>query len=123
MSDTALPADWTTAQPYEHWKTVRESACPVVATPGGNLDPRTGYQVTDWQSVESVLRDVETFSSSINAEHIGQYMGDLILALDGVEHRKYRRSSSTGTTPSCARPSTGSSTRSRRRAAAISWPT
>ena len=37
-----------------------------------------------------MLRDPETFSSSINGEHIGQYMGDLILALDGVEHRKYR---------------------------------
>jgi len=37
-----------------------------------------------------VLRDPETFSSSINSQHIGQFMGDLILALDGVEHRKYR---------------------------------
>ena len=90
MSDTALPVDWTTAQPYEHWQAVRESGCPVVATPGNNFDPRTGYQVTDWQHVENVLRDADTFSSSINGEHIGQYMGDLILALDGVEHRKYR---------------------------------
>jgi cytochrome P450 len=90
MSDTALPVDWTTAQPYEQWKAVRESGCPVVATPGSNFDPRTGYQVTDWQHVESVLRDPDTYSSSINGEHIGQYMGDLILALDGIEHRKYR---------------------------------
>jgi len=90
VSDTALPVDWTTAQPYEHWQAVRESGCPVVATPGNNFDPRTGYQVTDWQHVENVLRDADTFSSSINGEHIGQYMGDLILALDGVEHRKYR---------------------------------
>ena len=37
-----------------------------------------------------MLRDGETFSSSINGEHIGQFMGDLILAMDGVEHRKYR---------------------------------
>jgi len=36
------------------------------------------------------LRDPETFSSSINSQHIGQFMGDLILASDGVEHRKYR---------------------------------
>ena len=37
-----------------------------------------------------MLRDDKTFSSSINAEHIGQFMGDLILAMDGDEHRKYR---------------------------------
>ena len=37
-----------------------------------------------------MLRDGETFSSSINAEHIGQFMGDLILAMDGDEHRTYR---------------------------------
>ena len=37
-----------------------------------------------------MLRDGETFSSSINAEHIGQFMGDLILAMDGAEHRQYR---------------------------------
>ena len=37
-----------------------------------------------------MLRDGETFSSSINAEHIGQFMGELILAMDGKEHRAYR---------------------------------
>ena len=37
-----------------------------------------------------MLRDDTTFSSSINADHIGQFMGDLILALNGEEHRKYR---------------------------------
>ena len=44
----------------------------------------------DWDDVEQVLRDGQTFSSSINAEHIGQFMGELILAMDGKEHRKYR---------------------------------
>ena len=34
-----------------------------------------------------MLRDDKTFSSSINAEHIGQFMGDLILAMNGEEHR------------------------------------
>lgn len=89
MSDTRLPVDWTTAQPYEQWRSVRESGCPVVET-AGSFDARNGYQVTDWEHVENVLRDPETFSSSINGEHIGQFMGDLILALDGIEHRKYR---------------------------------
>ena len=38
----------------------------------------------------TVLRDGATFSSTINAEHIGQFMGELILAMDGKEHRSYR---------------------------------
>jgi cytochrome P450 len=87
--DAPLPVDWTTAQPYEEWRAARESGCPVVET-ASPFGPGVGYQVTDWEHVEGVLRDPETFSSSINGEHIGQYMGDLILALDGVEHRKYR---------------------------------
>jgi cytochrome P450 len=90
MSETKLPVEWTTAQPYEQWREARESGCPVVETPAGTLGQVPGYMVTDWQHVESVLRDPETFSSSINHEHIGQFMGDLIVALDGVEHRKYR---------------------------------
>ena len=89
-SESALPVDWTTAQPYEQWRALRESGCPVVETAGSDFAPRNGYQITDYEHVESVLRDAETFSSSINGEHIGQFMGDLILALDGIEHRKYR---------------------------------
>ena len=89
-SGSALPVDWTQAQPYEQWRVARESGCPLIETAPGDIAARSGYQVTDWQSVENVLRDSETFSSSINGEHIGQFMGDLILALDGVEHRKYR---------------------------------
>jgi acyl-CoA reductase-like NAD-dependent aldehyde dehydrogenase len=46
--------------------------------------------VTRYKDAEAVLRDPDTFSSSINAEHIGQFMGDLILAMNGEEHRKYR---------------------------------
>ena len=90
MSETALPVGWTTAQPYAEWRVARESECPVVESPGTSWDSRVTYQVTDWEHVEQVLRDAETFSSSINSEHIGQYMGDLILALDGPEHRRYR---------------------------------
>ncbi len=43
-----------------------------------------------YADAERVLRDWETFSSSINGEVIGQYMGDLILAMNGKEHRQYR---------------------------------
>jgi cytochrome P450 len=46
--------------------------------------------VTRFADVEGVLRDGQRFSSSVNAEHIGQYMGELILAMDGQQHRSYR---------------------------------
>src|SRR5437773_4685699 len=39
---------------------------------------------------DSVLCDDKTCSTSINRDHIGQFMGDLILAMNGEEHRKYR---------------------------------
>jgi cytochrome P450 len=82
--------DFETAQPYSVWARAREE-CPVIPASGMNMGVGgTTYQVTRWDDVEHVLRDPETFSSSINAEHIGQYMGDLILAMDGKEHRSYR---------------------------------
>ena len=62
----------------------------MIAGGGMSLGPTTTYQVTRYHDAEQVLRDGETFSSSINAEHIGQFMGDLILAMDGNEHRQYR---------------------------------
>ena len=94
MTDVApkfdYPAmDFETAQPYPVWERAR-AECPVVPTRGTMGMDRMTYQVTRWDDVEHVLRDGETFSSSINAEHIGQYMGDLILAMDGKEHRTYR---------------------------------
>jgi cytochrome P450 len=89
-AEAGLPIDWLHAQPYEEWAEARASGCPVLAKRGANGDPRTSYQVASYQGVESVLRDGELFSSTINAEHIGQFMGELILAMDGQEHRKYR---------------------------------
>jgi cytochrome P450 len=82
--------DFFHAQPYPDWDAARRSECPVIANVGSDRDPRTTYQVTRYKDAERVLRDGETFSSTINAEHIGQFMGDLILALDGAEHRQYR---------------------------------
>lgn len=96
MAEVARPVfefpemDFETAQPYPVWARARQE-CPVIPTNGVSLGVhRMTYQVTRWDDVERVLRDPETFSSSINAEHIGQYMGDLILAMDGQEHRAYR---------------------------------
>jgi cytochrome P450 len=49
------------------------------------------YQVVRHEDCERVLRDSETFSSSINGEVIGRFMGDLILAMDGRQHGQYRK--------------------------------
>jgi cytochrome P450 len=84
------PIDFFHGQPYESWAEARRGECPVVATKSGMYGPKTSYQITRFKDAETVLRDAEIFSSSINAEHIGQFMGDLILAMNGDEHRKYR---------------------------------
>lgn len=87
---TVIDVDFYTGQPYPVWAEARR-ACPVGRIEGSNTYvDRPTYQVTRWADVERVLRDGETFSSSINAEHIGQFMGELILAMDGREHRAYR---------------------------------
>ena len=83
--------DFFTGQPYPIWERAR-SECPVFRNPSGQggFTDRPIYSVSRFDDVETVLRDGHTFSSSINAEHIGQYMGELILAMDGQEHRSYR---------------------------------
>ncbi|MCU1456088.1 MAG: hypothetical protein JWL73_180 [Actinomycetia bacterium] len=90
MSETDLPQlDFSTMQPYPIWERAR-TECPVIHSHGSDLDPRDGYTVTRFGDAEHTLRDWETFSSSINADHIGKFMGDLILAMNGPEHRQYR---------------------------------
>jgi len=82
--------DWLHAQPYPSWERARASACPVIASKSEFYGTGTSYQITRYGDAEAVLRDAETFSSAINAEHIGKFMGDLILAMNGQEHRTYR---------------------------------
>ena len=81
--------DFFRGQPYPDWDDARRSGDPVIRASASH-DDRTTYQVTGYKDAEAVLRDGDTFSSTINAEHIGQFMGDLILAMDGAEHRQYR---------------------------------
>jgi cytochrome P450 len=87
--DAGPSIDWLQAQPYDDWAALRASGCPVRKA-GFGWDERPNFQVASYREAEAVLRDGETFSSAINAEHIGQFMGELILAMDGTEHRKYR---------------------------------
>jgi cytochrome P450 len=87
--DLEYDVDFTSGQPYPIWERARRE-CPVLFTRTTAMRDRPTYHVTGYADVERVLRDGKTFSSSINAEHIGQFMGELILAMDGSEHRAYR---------------------------------
>jgi len=100
MTDTATPepstfeyepVDFVTGQPYPQWARAR-AECPVIETEASILagGGRAYFEVTRRDDVERVLRDATTFSSSINGEHMGPFMGELILAMDGQEHRAYR---------------------------------
>ena len=84
--------DFETGQPYPKWARGACSAARSSQSKGAMtaFTERPTFGVTRYADVEAVLRDGETFSSSINAEHIGQFMGELILAMDGKEHRAYR---------------------------------
>ena len=85
-----VDVDFLTGQPYPLWEQAR-GECPVFQTHATmGFTDRPNFVVTRFADVEQVLRDTEHISSSINAEHIGQYMGELILAMDGQEHRSYR---------------------------------
>ena len=82
--------DWLHGQPYPEWEEGRQAGCPVASSGSAFFGSGTSYQVLRYSDAETVLRDADTFSSSINAEHIGKFMGDLILAMNGPEHRTYR---------------------------------
>ena len=90
LADEPSSIDWLHGQPYAAWARGRRAECPVIGEEGSFLGPGMSYQVLRYKDAETVLRDADTFSSSINGEHIGQFMGDLILAMNGNEHRTYR---------------------------------
>ena len=93
MDYSAPPYDqWDCAQPYEQWDHARQH-CPVIEEPGLSFTgepavPR--FTVTSWADADRVLKDWRTFSASINGEVMRPYMGELLLGLDGEEHRRYR---------------------------------
>jgi len=83
---------WDLAQPYEQWNHARQH-CPVIREEGFSFteDPALPrFTVTTFQDADEVLRDWRTFSASINGQVMRPYMGELMLGLDGDEHRRYR---------------------------------
>lgn len=89
--DVAPPPyeEWGSAQPYPQWAEARRR-CPVIETPPTAWSPLPSFATTTFADGDRVLRDHDTFSATINAESIGQFMGELILGMDGDEHRRYR---------------------------------
>ncbi len=81
--------EWETFQPYEMWERGRATD-QVIRFESFTPDSPASFMITRYADAERVLRDWETFSSSINGDVIGEYMGDLILAMNGKEHRQYR---------------------------------
>ncbi len=93
MDYSAPPYDqWDLAQPYVQWDHARRH-CPVIELPGFSFTDEPAlpnFMTTSWADSDRVLRDWRTFSASINGETMGPYMGELMLGLDGEEHRRYR---------------------------------
>ena len=93
MDYSAPPYDqWDSAQPYEQWDHSRRH-CPVIEEPGFSFTDEPAvprFTVTSWADADRVLKDWRTFSASINGEVMRPYMGELLLGLDGEEHRRYR---------------------------------
>ena len=73
--------------PYPMWAEGRRTQ-PVQHTTGAARDDM--YVIHCRDAVQAVLRDGEVFSSRINDDTMGPYMGKTILAMDGDEHRAYR---------------------------------
>ncbi|MCU1457211.1 MAG: cytochrome [Actinomycetia bacterium] len=84
----ALGFDYLDAQPHAAWKVLREH-CPVKPLPVPEGDAPV-YMVMRHDDIESVFRDPETYSSAIHNETIGPVMGEIILGMDGQEHKDHR---------------------------------
>ncbi|MDH3704814.1 MAG: cytochrome P450 [Acidimicrobiia bacterium] len=82
--------EWPQAQPYQQWALVQEAGGIIELPPNPWDESVRAFHVTDFAEADRILRDGQTFSASINADGIGPFMGELILGLDGDEHRRYR---------------------------------
>jgi cytochrome P450 len=93
--DWSNPVD-SDLDPYPVWAEARRSTPVVKRVAFG----RPSYNVHRWADVEAALRDEELFSSRINLEMMGPFMGEVILAKNGAEHTRYRNLVSSAFRPS-----------------------
>ncbi len=87
MHEEPAPVDHMMTQPHELWKQLR--AQHPVQSAGAALERET-FMVLRHDEVEAVLRDPDTFSSSIHHEMMGPVMGEAMIGMDGQEHRDHR---------------------------------
>ena len=90
----------TASDPYEHWRFMREQA-PVhedYASPKGQstmseymTGGRDVFSVVGYEAGAEVLRDAETFSSTILSETFGYVWGPTMIQMDAPEHPQYRK--------------------------------
>jgi len=76
-------------QPHEMWKQLRAQT-PVQSVGVAPQTERETFMVLRHDDVERVLRDPDTFSSSIHHEMMGPVMGEAMIGMDGQEHRDHR---------------------------------
>lgn len=79
-----------TDQPHPHWESLR-AQCPVSRNSEPSAQGRPVYTVATWAEAKAVLRDPETFASFINAEGTAGFMGPVLLAMDGAQHKSRRQ--------------------------------
>jgi cytochrome P450 len=79
--------DHMMTQPHELWKQLR-AQCPVQSA--GSALERETFMVLRHDEVEAVLRNPDTFSSSIHHEMMGPVMGEAMIGMDGQEHKDHR---------------------------------
>jgi len=80
---------WENAQPHDMWARAR-SECPVIETPGNDWAPDPTFSTHTFVDADRVMRDSDTFTATINGESMAPFMGELMLGMDGDEHRRYR---------------------------------
>ena len=81
---------WPQAQPYDQWARIRAEGGVVELPPSPSDESAKAFYVANHAQGDRVLRDGSTFSATINADSMGPFMGELILGMDGDEHRRYR---------------------------------
>jgi cytochrome P450 len=84
----ALGMDYLDAQPQAAWKVLR-AQCPVKSLPIPDTEQPV-YMVMRHDDIESVMRDPATFSNAVHNDTMGPVMGEIILGMDGQEHKDHR---------------------------------
>jgi len=93
------PQEWADAQPHAMWAEARAAGAAVPAAPS-SYDAREAVVVTQFAAADAVVRDAETFSSSIHTQTAGVFKGETMRGMDGDEHRRHRALVATAFRPS-----------------------